>query len=141
MILVLFSVVNKIVNDYIIRVLSFKSNYFRYKNIFKSNLHHKISGRTSLGVLVSLCAGQFNIGGEGQIYLGALGSSLIGLYIQGIPALIHIPLALLMGFIFGGFWGLIPGYLKAIKGVNEVITTLLLNYIAINLISYLGLAE
>jgi len=92
---------------------------------------------TSLGVLVSLRAGQFNIGGEGQIYLGALGSSLIGLYIQGIPALIHIPLALLMGFIFGAFWGLIPGYLKAIKGVNEVITTLLLNYIAINLISYL----
>lgn len=92
---------------------------------------------TSLGVLVALRAGQFNIGGEGQIYLGALGSSLIGLYIQGIPAFIHIPLALFFGFIFGAFWGLIPGYLKAIKGVNEVITTLLLNYIAVNLISYL----
>ncbi|WP_071187425.1 ABC transporter permease [Trichormus sp. NMC-1] len=92
---------------------------------------------TSLGVLVALRAGQFNIGGEGQIYLGALGSSLIGLYIQGIPAFIHIPLALFLGFIFGAFWGLIPGYLKAIKGVNEVITTLLLNYIAVNLISYL----
>ncbi|MGM3306845.1 ABC transporter permease [Anabaena sp. WFMT] len=92
---------------------------------------------TSLGVLVALRAGQFNIGGEGQIYLGALGSSLIGLYIQGLPALIHIPLALFVGFIFGAVWGLIPGYLKAIKGVNEVITTLLLNYIAINLISYL----
>ncbi|WP_413174400.1 ABC transporter permease [Anabaena azotica] len=92
---------------------------------------------TSLGVLVALRAGQFNIGGEGQIYLGALGSSLIGLYIHGIPAFIHIPLALFFGFLFGAFWGLIPGYLKAIKGVNEVITTLLLNYIAVNLISYL----
>ncbi|MFM2062058.1 MAG: hypothetical protein RLZZ507_1728 [Cyanobacteriota bacterium] len=92
---------------------------------------------TSLGVVVALRAGQFNIGGEGQIYLGALGSSLIGLYIQGIPAFIHIPLALFCGFLFGAFWGLIPGYLKAIKGVNEVITTLLLNYIAVNLISYL----
>ncbi|MBD2568244.1 ABC transporter permease [Anabaena lutea] len=92
---------------------------------------------TSLGVLVALRAGQFNIGGEGQIYLGALGSSLIGLYIQGIPAFIHISLALFFGFLFGGFWGLIPGYLKAIKGVNEVITTLLLNYIAVYLISYL----
>ncbi|MEA5574843.1 ABC transporter permease [Anabaena sp. UHCC 0451] len=92
---------------------------------------------TSLGVLVALKGGQFNIGGEGQIYLGALGSSLIGLYIQGIPAFIHIPLALFAGFIFGAVWGWFPGYLKAIKGINEVITTLLLNYIAINLISYL----
>ncbi len=92
---------------------------------------------TSLGVLVALRAGQFNIGGEGQIYLGALGSAVVGLYVQGIPALIHIPLALFAGFSFGALWGLIPGYLKAIRGVNEVITTLLLNYIAINLVSYL----
>ncbi|MGI2902178.1 ABC transporter permease [Tolypothrix sp. VBCCA 56010] len=92
---------------------------------------------TSLGVLVALRAGQFNIGGEGQIYLGALGSALIGLYVQNLPAFIHIPLALLAGFIFGAIWGWIPGYLKAVRGVNEVITTLLLNYIAINLVSYL----
>ncbi|MBW4668259.1 MAG: ABC transporter permease [Cyanomargarita calcarea GSE-NOS-MK-12-04C] len=92
---------------------------------------------TSLGVLIALKAGQYNIGGEGQIYLGALGSTLIGLYLQNLPTFIHIPLALSAGFIFGGIWGFIPGYLKAIRGVNEVITTLLLNYIAINLISYL----
>ena len=92
---------------------------------------------TSLGVLVALKGGQFNIGGEGQIYLGALGSSLIGLLIPELPAFIHISLALFVGFVFGAIWGLIPGYLKAVKGVNEVITTLLLNYIAINLISYL----
>ncbi len=92
---------------------------------------------TSLGVLVALRAGQFNIGGEGQIYLGALGSTLIGLYLQGLPAWIHILMALLAGFLFGAVWGWIPGYLKAVRGVNEVITTLLLNYIAINLVSYL----
>jgi len=51
MILVLFSVVNKIANDYSIRVLSFKLNYFRYKNIFESNFHHKISERTNLTIL------------------------------------------------------------------------------------------
>ncbi|MBF2067152.1 MAG: ABC transporter permease [Calothrix sp. C42_A2020_038] len=90
----------------------------------------------STGVLFGLKAGQFNIGGEGQIYFGALGSTLVGLYIQA-PSFIHVPLALLAGFIFGAFWGWIPGYLKAIRGVNEVITSLLLNYIAINLISYL----
>ncbi|TBR58036.1 sugar ABC transporter permease [Westiellopsis prolifica IICB1] len=92
---------------------------------------------TSLGVLVALRAGQFNIGGEGQIYLGALGSALVGLYVQGLPQIIHIPLALFAGFLFGAVWGWIPGYLKAVRGVNEVITTLLLNYIAVNLVSYL----
>jgi len=92
---------------------------------------------TSLGVLVALRAGQFNIGGEGQIYLGALGSAIAGLYIPGLPALIHVPLALLAGFLFGAIWGLIPGYLKAVRGVNEVVSTLLLNYIAFNLVSYL----
>jgi general nucleoside transport system permease protein len=91
---------------------------------------------TSTGVLIALKAGQFNIGGEGQIYFGALGSTLVGLYIQA-PGFIHVPLALLAGFAFGAVWGWIPGYLKAIRGINEVITTLLLNYIAINFISYL----
>ena len=85
---------------------------------------------TSLGVLVALKAGQFNIGGEGQIYMGGLGSALVGLYVHNLPLVIHVPLALLGGFLMGGWWGLIPGYLKAIRGVNEVITTLLLNYIA-----------
>jgi simple sugar transport system permease protein len=92
---------------------------------------------TSLGVLVALRAGQFNIGGEGQIYLGALGSTLVGLYVQGLPPWLHISLALLVGLAFGAVWGGIAGYLKAFRGVNEVITTLLLNYIAINFISYL----
>ncbi|MUG94264.1 ABC transporter permease [Scytonema sp. UIC 10036] len=92
---------------------------------------------TSLGVLVALRAGQFNIGGEGQIYLGALGSALVGLYVTGLPSWIHIPLALSSGFLFAAVWGWIPGYLKAVQGVNEVISTLLLNYIAFNFISYL----
>jgi general nucleoside transport system permease protein len=91
----------------------------------------------SLGVLIALKAGLFNIGGEGQIYLGGLGSALVGLYIHGIPAWIHIPLALLGGFGFGALWGFIPGYLKAVRGVNEVITTLLLNYVAQYWVSYL----
>jgi simple sugar transport system permease protein len=90
-----------------------------------------------LGVLVALKAGQFNIGGEGQIYMGGLGSAVVGLYLHGLPSLIHVPLALAGGFLLGGLWGLVPGYLKAIRGVNEVITTLLLNYIAQNLVSYM----
>ncbi|MDJ0798710.1 MAG: ABC transporter permease [Calothrix sp. MO_167.B12] len=92
---------------------------------------------TGLGVLVALRAGQFNIGGEGQIYFGALGSTLVGLYVQGLNPWLHVPLALLLGLVFGAVWGGIAGYLKGFRGVNEVITTLLLNYIAMNIISYL----
>lgn len=92
---------------------------------------------TSLGVLLALKAGQFNIGGEGQIYMGGLGSVLVGLYLKGLPALLHLPLALMAGFLLGAVWGLIPGYLKAFRGVNEVITTLLLNYVAQYWVSYL----
>ncbi len=53
---------------------------------------------TSLGVLVALKAGQFNIGGEGQIYMGGLGSALVGLFLHELPSIIHIPLALLGDF-------------------------------------------
>ncbi|MEO0457998.1 MAG: ABC transporter permease [Cyanobacteria bacterium P01_A01_bin.114] len=91
----------------------------------------------SLGVLVALRAGQFNLGGEGQIYMGGLGSLLIGLALPGLPRVIHLPLALLGGFGLGAMWGAIAGYLKVARGLNEVLTTLLLNYIAQNLISYL----
>jgi len=62
--------------------------------------------------------------------MAALGSAIAGLSIKDIPALIHIPIALSAGFLFGAIWGLIPGYLEAVRGVNKVITTLLLNYIA-----------
>ena len=91
----------------------------------------------SLGVLVALRAGQFNLGGEGQIYMGGLGSLLVGLALSGWPMVIHLPLALLGGFAFGAAWGAVAGYLKVARGLNEVLTTLLLNYIAQNLISYL----
>jgi general nucleoside transport system permease protein len=110
------------------------TNYYGFSNMWTKLSPLLLAG---LGVLVALRANQFNIGGEGQIYMGGLGSALVGLYVQGLPALIHIPLALIAGFLFGALWGLIPGYLKAYRGVNEVITTLLLNYIAINLVSYL----
>jgi len=92
---------------------------------------------TALGVLIALKAGQFNIGGEGQIYMGGLGSAIAGLYLPGLPLWLHVPLALACGFGLGALWGLIPGYLKAFRGVNEVITTLLLNYVAQYFVSYL----
>lgn len=110
------------------------SDYYGFSNMLTKLSPLLLAG---LGVVVALRAKQFNIGAEGQIYIGGLGSALVGLYVQGLPAWLHMPLALLCGFLFGGLWGLIPGYLKAMRGVNEVITTLLLNYIAMNGISYL----
>ena len=110
------------------------ANYYGFGNTLVKTAPLLLAG---LGILTALKAGQFNIGGEGQIYLGGLGSTLVGLSFPGLPSWIHLPLALLGGFCFGAIWGAIPGYLKAVRGVNEVITTLLLNYIAINLISYL----
>ena len=110
------------------------ANYYGFGNTLTKTAPLLLA---SLGILIALRGGQFNIGGEGQIYLGGLGSTLIGLSFPDLPSPIHLPLALLGAFLFGAIWGAIPGYLKAVRGVNEVITTLLLNYIAINLISYL----
>lgn len=132
-ILIVLAGANPIVAYYILFTESL-TNYYGIANTLTKTTPLLL---TSLGVLVALKAGQFNIGGEGQIYMGGLGSTIIGLYLQGLPIWIHVSLTLLGGFLLGAFWGLIPGYLKAYRGVNEVITTLLLNYVAINFISYL----
>lgn len=76
----------------------------------------------------------WNIGAEGQFFLGAWGASavvLVPLLPAGAPGFVVIPAMLLAGFLCGALWGLIPGVLKARLGVNEIIVTLMLNYIAI----------
>lgn len=90
-----------------------------------------------LGIAVAYRAKFWNIGAEGQIYAGGIMAALVGIYISGLPAIIHIPLTLLAGVIGGAFWGLIPGVLKAKLEVNEIITTLMLNYVMIHLSAYL----
>jgi general nucleoside transport system permease protein len=89
-----------------------------------------------LGVALAARVGLFNIGAEGQIYLGGLGAAWVGLYVPGLPALVHIPLALLASGVAGGLWALLPAYLRVVRGVNEVITTLLMNYIAVYAVGY-----
>lgn len=91
---------------------------------------------TALGLGFAFRSGVFNIGAEGQIYIGALCGTVIGIQEWGLPPLLHLPLSLLAGFLGGGLWGALPGFLKARFRVNEVITTILLNYIAIFLVSY-----
>ena len=84
-----------------------------------------------LGVAISFRAGMFNIGGDGQLIIGALASTMTMLLLQWYvhPALLLI-LAIVMGSLAGASWGFIPGFLKARTGAHEVITTIMLNYIA-----------
>ncbi|WP_377297697.1 ABC transporter permease [Rhizobium sp. SGZ-381] len=89
-----------------------------------------------LAVILSLRGGLLNLGVEGQIYMGGLFSSSVALYVTGLPTLLHLVLAILAGALAGGAWGMIAGLLKAKRGINEVIVTLLLNFVAINLVSY-----
>jgi general nucleoside transport system permease protein len=90
-----------------------------------------------LGVALGFRAGVFNIGAEGQIYMGAIFSAFAGYAIKGVPAIIHIPLALLAGALGGGIWGFIPGWLKAKVGGHEVINTIMMNYIAFRMSDWL----
>jgi len=95
-----------------------------------------------LAVALAFKGGLFNIGAEGQISFGAVVAALIGYALPGwlghdIPAYIHIPLAVGLGALAGGLWAAIPGALKAYTGGHEVINTIMMNYIALNITSYL----
>lgn len=92
---------------------------------------------SGLAVAFAFKAGLFNIGAQGQLLFGALTSAVIGFSFEGIPAVIHMPLALLGGGIAGALYGAIPGLLKAYTGAHEVIVTIMLNYVAIQMTDYL----
>jgi len=92
---------------------------------------------TGLGTAVAFGSGQFNIGSEGQIYMGALVAAWVDLTFQGLPKPILLGLAILGGATGGAAWALIPAALKAFRGVNELIPSLMSNYVAILIIRYL----
>ncbi len=82
-----------------------------------------------LAVAVGFRTGLFNIGARGQIFIGGLFALWVGLHVE-LPALLHVPLAVVAAIIGGGIWGGIAGLLKARTGAHEVITTIMLNFIA-----------
>jgi ABC-type uncharacterized transport system permease subunit len=90
-----------------------------------------------LAVALGFRAGLFNIGAEGQIFMGAIFSAYVGYSLTGLPMFIHMPLAFIAGAIGGGIWGFIPGWLKAKTGGHEVINTIMMNYIAFRLSDWL----
>ncbi len=90
-----------------------------------------------LSVALGFRAGLFNIGAEGQIFVGAIFAAFVGYSITGLPSFIHMPLAFLAGALGGALWGFIPGLLKAKTGGHEVINTIMMNYIAFRLSDWL----
>ena len=82
-------------------------------------------------------AGLFNIGAQGQFLMGALGAAGVGAAVAGQPGFLAIPAAIIAGAVLGAAWGFIPGALKAWTGAHEVVTTIMLNFIAGILIGYL----
>ena len=91
----------------------------------------------ALGLTISNRAQVISIGAEGQIYLGAMGAAFIALFLGELPAVVAIPLCMAVGIALGAFWGGIAGWLKVRMNANEVIVTLMMNYIAIELVRYL----
>lgn len=90
-----------------------------------------------LGVALGFRAGLFNIGAEGQLIFGGIAAVVVGFAFTGLPPFIHLPLALIAGIVAGGIWAGIAGWLKAATGAHEVITTIMLNLIALRLTDYL----
>jgi general nucleoside transport system permease protein len=90
-----------------------------------------------LGVALGFRAGLFNIGAEGQFYIGALAGVFVAYNVRGLSALIEIPLALLAAMAAGFVYAGIAGFLKAQTGAHEVITTIMLNYVAFLIANYL----
>jgi simple sugar transport system permease protein len=107
---------------------------------------------TGLAVAVAFRCGLLNIGAEGQLYVAAFATAWVGITFGGtvvnifgkeenwswmsLPAIILVPLCILTSMVVGGIWGMIPGVLKAKFGSHEVINTIMLNFIAIALVSY-----
>jgi len=84
---------------------------------------------TGVANAVAFRTGLFNIGVEGQFIMGMIAAAVVGM-IPGLSPFIHIPLVIICGMLAGGLWGAVPGYLKAKVGTNEVINTIMMNYVA-----------
>jgi simple sugar transport system permease protein len=120
--------------------------YESYEGLYRSSLGTQPAiGRSlveatplalaGLSVALAFRAGLFNIGAAGQIVVGATCAGWVG-FTWDLPAALHLPLAVLAGFLGGAVWGGIAGVLKARTGAHEVITTIMLNYISYRLLDY-----
>ncbi len=132
-------VVVKLVGDdpwHVLKVLTFSSFGTRYD--FGMTLFYATPLMlTGLSVATAFRAGLFNIGAEGQLMWGALGATLPALAFPNTPWPLAPILSILGAFLFGAFWGFIPAYLKVKRGSHEVISTIMLNFLASAFMSYI----
>jgi ABC-type uncharacterized transport system permease subunit len=91
---------------------------------------------TGLSVAWAFRAGLFNIGAEGQMTLGGLALSVVGISFSGLPWFVGLPCAVMFAFVVGGLWGSLAGWMKAKRGCHEVLTTILLNFVAYGIASF-----
>jgi len=90
-----------------------------------------------VGICIAFRANVFNIGGEGQIAMGGLAGTATALALPGLPSPVLIPLVLVAGAVGGGCWGAIPGAFKAYFNVNEILSTIMMNLVAVQIMNYL----
>ena len=90
-----------------------------------------------LSVAVGRKGGLLNLGVEGQMYMGALAAAVCGLFLNGLPRFLHVPLCIVAGAVGGSLWSLLPVVLKLKRGVHEVVSSLMLNYIALLFVEFL----
>lgn len=93
---------------------------------------------TGLSVAIAFRAGLWNIGAEGQMLIGAMFAGIAGYALNGLPAVIHLPLCIFLGFLGGLIWASIPALLRVYLGVNELVVCLMLNPIALLLTGYIS---
>lgn len=92
----------------------------------------------SLAFAIPLAAGRFNIGGEGQLILGALGAVAVGITLSSLPMILLLPLVLLAGVLAGAFWAAISAWLMERFKVNEILSTVLLNFVSFEVLDYIA---
>ncbi|MEN8098209.1 MAG: ABC transporter permease [Chloroflexota bacterium] len=92
----------------------------------------------ALAFTIPLTAGKFNIGGEGQLIVGAIGATAVGILFTDLPAVLLLPMVLLGGVIAGALWAAIPAWLLYRFNINEILTTVLMNFISFSLIDYVA---
>jgi simple sugar transport system permease protein len=123
-------------NPFEIYGLLFKGAFGSQRSIFISIQRATPLIFTAIASTLAFRTGVFNVGVEGQFFIGAICGTFVG-YAFELPMIIHLPLTMLAGFLGGAIWAYFPTIMRQKLGISEIITTIMTNYIATNLISYL----
>jgi ABC-type uncharacterized transport system permease subunit len=131
--LVILMISDEPVNAFYYLLIEPFSNLFNFGTILNKTVPLVLTG---LAVAVVFKSGVFSMGAEGQLYVGAFFGALVAVYVEGLPALVHIPLIIITAMLGGALFGFLPGLLKGFLNVDEIVSTLMLNYVGIFTVSY-----